>query len=290
MLVGWRRLDLRPTGKSFVTISAMQQKFSYFDFIAYVIPGFIFTWAIQEAFRLSRYSTYLGTGNWVSESLGFLIIAFVVGHIIQYRSRIRFEVPLRWRLWSPRVFRDGLMAENYLLKERVVYRQVPLAESRRASFVDLAKKHFDTTDVEAAALENWKQDQKTLENAQKVSHSIYRSALTFVNDKGIGRKAEVANVYYNFFRGLTTASFYSTIVFLASFAIQLAGIWQPDKWNIMLALSRSRDAVLALLFAGVFFYARYVFKHRAINRGFHHVRETLESCFNLLRQESSTPE
>ncbi len=268
----------------------MQEKFSYFDFIAYVIPGFIFTWAIQAAFKFSGYSAYLGTGTWVSDSLTFLIFAFVVGHIIQYRSRIRFEVPLRWRLWSPRVFRDGLISENYLLKERVVYRQVPLTESRRASFVDLAKKHFNTSDAEAEEFEHWQQDQKRLENAQKVSHSIYRSALTFVNDKGIGRKVEVANVYYNFFRGLTTASFYSTIVFLASFAIQLAGIWQPDKWNIMLALSRNRDAIFALLFAGVFFYARYVFKQRAINRGFHHVRETLESCFNLLRQESSIPE
>ena len=161
----------------------MKDKLSYFDVLAYFAPGFVLLWAAQQSLRFVGLSTYFQMENWAFESLVGVVLAYVLGQLVSARARMRFETKTLGK-WTP-VFRDGLISENFLLKERSVYGAALCPEPRRAALIEMAMKHSTLSAAEADRLENWAGQ---LEIAQEISHRIYRPLLTLLADEKIGRR------------------------------------------------------------------------------------------------------
>lgn len=126
------------------------------------------------------------------------MFAYVLGQVISARARARFEGKAFLK-WTP-VFRDGLISENFLLKERSVYGEVLCSEDRRQQLVEMAMNCCSLSAKDADRLDQWV-GEELLADAQAISHRLYRPLLTLITDEKIGEKAQTMSVRYIFIIG-----------------------------------------------------------------------------------------
>lgn len=244
----------------------MKDKFSYFDLLAYFAPGVFLLWAAQQSLRFVGLSSYFQMENWAYESVVGIVLAFVVGQLISARGRTRFETRSKWQRKS--VFAEGLISENYLLKDRHVCGLLMCPEPRRVQLVEMAMLHCDLSAQDAAKLDGWVND---LDAAQETSHRLYRPLLTLLTDKSIGEKAHSMNLRYVFFRNLNVAAAYGALLFfLAAVFNAISGVPITDARTIL-------PSLLAILSVVTSIVARI----EAIHSGLNHVREVFDSAHNF---------
>lgn len=242
----------------------MGEKFSYYDFLAYFVPGVFLASVIIYSLNEVTSGISLTTGNTILDPIIFLVFSFVLGHFIQFRGRFGLEKRLKEKKWG------GWVSEQYLIKGNPFCPEV-----KRRIYINLAfeKLGFKKEDLEVLEKEDLKGENKN--KAMETSQDIYRSCLTLITDKGIGEKAKVANTYYSFFRGVSVTSFYSTIIILILVGYQFYKIYilkTPIKTSHVII------NLVALLLLG---YLWYCFKERARDRGEIHVREVFDSFSGL---------
>lgn len=238
----------------------MKEKFSYFDFICYFIPGALLIWAIILFVKNLEILSSLKTINEFTDTLGFIIIAFILGHFIQYRAKVKLEPSIKKKYWNGAFF-----SEQYLIKDKSF-----CSEIDRQKFLKMAKEKFGYNNKELQKLDSDSDD------AKKISHSIYRKAYALINNEGIAERAATANTYYTFFRGLSTSSFYSALLFVAQFLIKIGENWWAWSWNVI-----KKDLIIPLLFVIFFFYLKECFKDRAKQRGELHVEQVFNSAYSF---------
>jgi len=234
----------------------MKDKFTYFDFLAYFIPGTMLLWVCMVVAGNLEVLSVLETGNAFAESLAFIVLAFVVGHLIQFRSKQRTEKTIKRKYWS-----NSFVSSQFLIKGNQF-----CVEPNRQRYIQLLQKHLGLKSEEAQILKDFGND-----TAKEISHSMYRICFTLTTDKGIGAKATKANEYYNFFRGLSTTCVYSSIIFTADLIYVLIRFLINDSSFPV------SHAIVTLLLAVFFGYASYAFRIRAKQRGELHVAEVFDS-------------
>jgi len=239
----------------------VKDKFSYFDFICYFIPGTVLIWAVLLFAKSLGILSSLATVNEFTDTLGFIIIAFISGHFIQYRAKLRLEPRIKKKYWK-----GAFVSEQYLIKNSGF-----CSEIDRQQYLKMAKDKFGYKEEELQKLDIISKESK------EISHSIYRKAYALINNEGISERAAIANTYYNFFRGLTIASLYSAILFLLLLVIKIIENWWGWNWVVI-----KRDLLIPAFLMTFFFYLKECFKERARQRGELHVEQVFNSAYSKL--------
>ncbi len=118
--------------------------------------------------------TELKTQNIVTDSLSFIVLAFVIGHLIQFRSKEKTEKTIKNKYWS-----GSFVSNLFLVKGN---RFCP--EYDRQRYIQILQEHLGLKTADTQELENTDND-----NAKIISQSMYRKCLTLIEDKNIGIKA-----------------------------------------------------------------------------------------------------
>lgn len=244
----------------------MKDKFTYFDFLAYFVPGAVLIWVCTIAAKSFGVVSDLETENIVTDSLIFVVMAFVVGHFIQFRSKQKTEATIKEKFW------DG----DFVSRQFLVKGNKFCPEPKRQRYIQLLQDHFGLQLEDAQILES-----SGKEEARTISDGMYRSCFTFITDEKIGEKAIKANEYYNFFRGLSTTSAYASVILSIDFIYVLV------RFFVYRTTSSVFQALVLLLLAIFFGYAVHAFRVRAKQRGELHVAEVLDSMTGYFAKEAN---
>lgn len=242
----------------------MTEKFSYYDFLAYFIPGVFLVSIIIYFLKIITEEISLTTGNTILDPIIFLVFSFILGHFIQFRGRYGLEKRLKEKKWG------GWVSEQFLIKGNQF-----CSEVKRRIYIDRVVKKLRFKKEDIKVLENNYLDEEDKKKAMKISQDIYRSCFTIITDRGMGEKARVANTYYSFFRGVSIACFYSAILILVLIAYQMYKIYLLKE--LVFTLHVIINIIVFLLFG----YLWESFKERAKDRGEMHVREVFDSFLGL---------
>lgn len=99
----------------------MKDRFSYFDFICYFIPGTLLLWVIvsfSEGFGVAQ---ILSTTNTLTDVISFVVLAFIVGHLVQASEKSVLEKKIKQKYWNGVFF-----SEIFLLKDDLPPSIMPL--------------------------------------------------------------------------------------------------------------------------------------------------------------------
>lgn len=244
----------------------MKDKLTYFDFLVYFIPGAVMLWICAVLVRDLGIFSAPKMGNIFTESLAFIVLAFVIGHFVQYRSQRGTEVTIKKKHWS-----GAFVSEGFLLKDNKF-----CPEFKRQRYISLLQKHFGLDEESAKVLKD-----RENEEARAISHSMYRECFTFITDKGIGVKAIKANEYYSFFRGLSIACVYSSIISAIDF------VYLVIRFFANRTIANLAHASIMLVLTIFFGYAVHAFRISAKQRGELHVTEVFDSMVGYFAEKPS---
>lgn len=195
----------------------MKDKLSYYDFLADFVPGVVFIALAYFIAVETQLKVTLPSLNVLSDSLVFVVLAFVAGHFIQYFSKYSIEQI------GKKVFWNGFFFSQWFLVQGSGF----CPDLQREHYIKVAKERFGFSDSTLAALEVKdinKADNETLGKARNISQAIYRRFDAYASDKNIGGKALIQNTFYSFFRGLTLVSTLGFIV-LATLAFKICSVY-----------------------------------------------------------------
>jgi len=234
-------------------------KFTYFDFIAYIVPGALLLAAISSLTRSS--DLILITGNTAIDTLLFLIIGFIIGALSHQLSRYSIEPLVRRLFWHGRFYSDIYLVKRYQLCE----------EPLRDHIIDTAKSffHFDSTSL--SALDS---DEITgkFPDPHVVSHQLFRQFDYYTMDNDLAKKGHVANAFYSLYRSMTLMTFILAILFVISL------LWDASS------IESSYKVVLAVLS----FLASIAFLFRTRNEGQAYVQGVLSSLSKVSSSTATT--
>ena len=179
-------------------------KFSYFDFIAYIVPGSLLQGIL--AIILDNRSFIIITNNAAIDTLIFIVSSFILGVTISQLGRLTIQPVIKYIFWEGRFY-----SEIYLLK--------PLSlcpEPTYSLITKFANSRFGFTEDSLALLDP-KHANSNLDKSYSVSHQIFRAFDYYTVDNNVAKKAHVANTLYNLYRSLTAALLFSGIIILLSY-------------------------------------------------------------------------
>ncbi len=251
----------------------MTQKFSYYDLLAYLVPGTVVLWAIIKLAEALDILQFIGTQSTLLDASAFVVTAFVAGHLVQAEAQRWLEAAYRYS-----VFPGGLPSRSFLVHgQKDEEGNLRCSESRRLAYVAAARRHGFLDEMQAARLEATDAGDEELDEARQASQEAYRASLSFLTDEGRAQKAITANQTYGLFRGLAAACAVVAVIFLLIFVVglvrALAGSTPiPEATPGLAELFLYPLGVIAL-----FCYAAVSLRLRARNRGKHHVREVFDA-------------
>jgi len=167
----------------------MQNKFNFYDFIGYVIPGslgcvFLY-WFIEGFFGFSLHLEVQSIG----ESILFLGLAYFIGHLIQaYGNTIEKSAMQRW---------GGLFSEQFLRDDNSYYTPTfksALHESWKSVFGESAE--FGSND----------------EIQRKRRQELFNLCYNLIVQEGAALHTEIFNGLYSLYRGMSAATNIGIIV------------------------------------------------------------------------------
>jgi hypothetical protein len=231
-------------------------KFTYYDTLSNLLPGIVFLWALTALGPL-RNGVAVGsmmTGNVIIDPILFIVLSYVVGHILQFLSKYSVEPLLKRIFWKGQFFSDIFLVGAYRLctKEELL-RYIDFAESKLG---------FRKEDLSVLLDPEVITDESKEKKALQLSGAIYHSVDAKTQDTSAGQKAHIQNTFYSFFRNLSLS-------FLALAVMDLLAIllkYLEPRWNTGLLI------LFNLALAAVFFI-------RAKERGEHYVKGLFWSYF-----------
>lgn len=185
----------------------MQNKFSYFDLLANIVPGatllglFYFIWPNSHIANPSS--------NTVIDIILFTVFSFAAGALVQQCSKYTVEPALKFCFWRRRFFSEIYLVNIYGLCTSPIRDQI----------INIAKEVFHFQESSLASLDEAEESSSTLD-PHVVSHQIYRKFDYYTLDRGLAQKAHLANTLYSLYRGLT---FVFIIGFFTSGILYLLG-------------------------------------------------------------------
>lgn len=266
----------------------MTEKFSYYDLLAYLVPGTVVVWAtIQLAEKLGILQL-IATGSTLLDASAFVVIAFMAGHLVQAEAQRRLDTSHRYS-----VFPDGLPSSSFLVCGEKDDKGKPwCSDSRRLAYIAAARRHGFLDDKQVDTLKTAPPSEEELRQAKQASQDVYRAAFSLLTDTGRAQKAITAKQTYGLFRGLAM----TCAVVVALFCIVLIVGLIRSFGSIGEQLGTWRGFTELLLYPVLvviaFSYAAVSFRLRARNRGKHHAREVFDALLSAptLDQEDTPGE
>lgn len=179
----------------------MSDKFTYIDFLMYVIPGSFFTAVLLFSICLlvPQASPYIRTDFF--SGIIFLVFSFILGNCLQVHSHKGPENRLKEEYWKG-LYPSQIMffPENHVVNEegrddllKACLKTELLSENDMPLFS--AKEEYDKT---------------TINKAQ----NAFNYMRVYLADKGKGERIRGAEGFFLFFRGIFVASFWAAMTFL----------------------------------------------------------------------------
>ena len=251
----------------------MTEKFSYYDFLAYLVPGTVVLWAaikLAEALDILR---FVSTRSTLLDAAAFGVVAFLAGHLVQAEAQRRLDAGRRYS-----VFPKGFPSRSFLVSGQKDEEGKPwCSDPRRRAYVSAALRHGFLVEDQAAKLEVADAGDEGLEEARRASQEAYRAAFGFLTDEGRAQKAITANQTYGLFRGLAAACAVVAVLFFAILFVGLARSYGELGERLATWPGFAELVLFPLVVMGAFSYAAASFGLRARNRGRHHVREVFDA-------------
>jgi hypothetical protein len=159
----------------------MTSRFSFYDFLGYIIPGAILLLALTYwAESVVKFDLVtVGSVSDVGQTTLFLIVAYLVGHLMQAFGR-EFE-KREARNWG------GYFSVQFLRPDATFY-----TEDFKSQLLDAIRGTFGLTPLV---------DAPDSEMRDRRLQEMFNVCYTYVIQRGIGQHAEIHNATYGFFRG-----------------------------------------------------------------------------------------
>jgi hypothetical protein len=238
----------------------METQLSYYDLLANVIPGVFVLWAVGNVLPAGTIRETISGDNLVADSIVFLVLAFILGQVIQWLAKFTIEAVVKRVFWH-RMFPSDL----FLVKGAGWCR-----ESERADYLRLAKDKVGIDRHEISRLQSLglsEMSPEEIEGAKSTCQTIFRRFESLAADEGIGSKAILQNTFYSLFRGLSLSSALCAFIFLVGYAVR-AGL---------------SGLILGIMCLG----AAAIFVHRAKERGELYVTGVFNSVAGHFAKEMS---
>ena len=224
-------------------------RFTYFDFIAYIVPGALLLGTIAVILDVDNFP--LITKNPAIDTLLFLIISFTVGALFHQLSRYSVEPLVKRLFWHGKFYSDIYLVERYGLCQDPI----------RTQILNTAKSlcHFDSASL--SSLDN-DTNKKASPSPFVVSHQVFRCLDSYTMDHGLAKKSHLANAFYSLYRSMTLVTLILGILFAVSYRWDASTIGPTSK----------------VVFAASSFVASLVFLFRTRNEGQRYVEGVFSSA------------
>lgn len=190
----------------------MDNKFTYFDFIAYIVPGALLLGILS--FVSSSNAFLILSGNPAIDTLLFLIMSFAVGAILHQLGRYLIEPVVKRLFWKGKFYSEIYLVKRYGLCKDPLRSQVL---SNAEVFFQFDKTSLNALDSDALPAGS--------PDPHVISHQICRRFDYFTLDHDIAKKGHTANALYSLYRTLTLTMLIIGILFAVSFS------WNTQNLN-----------------------------------------------------------
>jgi len=200
------------------------EKFTYFDFLTYLLPGTILEFALLGAWAAAKLPLpqFTGEGGLLG-SIVFILVAFILGHFVQGLAHTFPE----WLL--KRIFWGGFFPSHimFFTNQQILFskeKQVIISRAITEQIISLE----DSKLWEQPFVTGWLRPIRPLRRSrlnEEIKQGVELSKLTFnriqifLADSSLGKRIEVAEAYYQFFRGTFTATFTAAIILFTEYWI-----------------------------------------------------------------------
>ncbi len=210
----------------------MDNKFTYFDFIAYIVPGALLLGVLSLVFGSNAFLT--PSDNPAIDTLLFLVISFTVGGIFHQSGRYLVEPVIKRLFWNGRFY-----SEIYLVKKYGICKDPARSQilTNAGTLLQFDKTSLDT--LESDSLPAGSPDPHI------VSHQICRRFDYFTLDHGLARKGHTANALYSLYRTMTLTMLFIGILFAVSYSWNTSSL-SPLAKVILTAFSFSGTALFLM--------------------------------------------
>lgn len=204
----------------------MDNKFTYFDFIAYIVPGSLLLGVLSLVLGSNAFLRL--SDNPAIDTLIFLIMSFVIGGFFHQLSRYFVEPVIKHIFWKGRFYSEIYLVSKY---GRC---QDPL----RSQIVANARSLFQFDEASLDSLESNLRPAGS-PDPHLVSHQICRRFDYYTSDHDLAKKGHTANALYSLYRTMTLTIFIVGILLIASYS-----------WNISSLSSLAKVILTIFSFVG----------------------------------------
>lgn len=197
--------------------------FSYYDTLSNLIPGCIFLWGLSffgPAANGNGLLIFL-TGNDIVDGVLLLILAYFIGHVLQFFSKLIIEPILKYYFWEGHFYSEIVLIGPKKKIETELFDRVMKYAETKLQLPHEKLELLKDTDIIA-------NEQKAKE-ARKVSNLIYRLIDARTSDTQ-GAKAQLQNTFYSFFRNFSMGF---TAIFLFDLGLIILGLMPLNQRNLI---------------------------------------------------------
>lgn len=238
-----------------MTTSRVLSKSTYHDVFSNLLPGITFLWALATIGPV-RSGMAIGsmlTGNTLIDFIVFIVLSYVLGHVLQFLSEYSVEPLVKKFFWKGQFFSDIFLIGAYrLCTKEELQRCVNFAESKLG---------FQREDLSVLLDPEVITDESKEKKAMQVCRAIYHLLDGRTQDTSSDQRARFQCTFYSLFRNLSLS-------FLMLAVVDLVAI--PLKY-LQLTGSSVLLILINLALAAVFFLL-------AKERGEYYVKDLFWSC------------
>ena len=253
----------------------MTEKFTYVDFLMYVLPGVILSWVVLGTWAVLDLPLPALTGeSGVFGSVAFVLMCFIAGHLVQAIAHSAPERVLKRVFWGGH-YPSGLLLFHGvgIIATRERERHLQLLEEQGLLSPELRSKFTTTVAIRWFRCRHEGLADEDFKDAVAGSQLAFDRARVAIEESGLGVRARRAEGYYLFYRGGFTAGLvgvgaFGVLALLPSLAEQSV-VDGKERWFLLACLA------LSSLLATAFFW-------RARGTGQGYAREVLRG-FDYLR-------
>lgn len=180
----------------------MQDKFSYYDFIANIVPAIFLWWGLTLLPFFDTAKILKNQGE-IEKTAVFIVLVYVFGLAVQYLAKNIIEWMVKRLFWYGKFYSEIFWIKAYGKTKG----------NSRVSLLASVSKSLGYSSQELAVLDTEGKNTKEMREAIKLSQDIYFKADTYTKAKGLTEKAHTQNSLYSLFRGLSFVCIFLAITF-----------------------------------------------------------------------------
>ncbi|MDH4330533.1 MAG: polysaccharide lyase family 7 protein [Candidatus Moranbacteria bacterium] len=184
----------------------MQDKFSYYDFIANIIPATFLWWGLTLLPFVDS-SRIINAQSEMERLAILVVVVYVLGLAIQFLSKNIIEWFMKRIFWRGRFYSEICWIELY----------GKIQGGSRSSLLRNIGKIFGYTEEELSVLDVNIDEPEEIKAATELSQDIYFKADAYTQANGLAIKAHTQSSFYSLFRGLSFVCLVLMIVFGITF-------------------------------------------------------------------------